>query len=91
MVPYRYDLPFSEWPTRQGRAATKAYRAAMSAVRDGGDPEASIREFMRTLNDLPGTETGEREDAGDAIFLLASAAAIDADLAQAWFDAERDF
>jgi hypothetical protein len=40
---------------------------------------------------MPAIETSEREDAGEAVHQLATSApiAIEADLAQSWFDAER--
>jgi len=57
------------------------------------DFEKAIRAFVRAINALPAIETSEREDAAEAVRQLAAAAptAIAPDLAQSWFDAERDF
>lgn len=82
-----HGLPFSAWPAASARRATKAFRAAEAAA----DPETGIRAFIRTINDLPGIDTIEREDAGEAVALLAARAKISEDLALSWFDAERDF
>ncbi|GAA0923630.1 hypothetical protein [Virgisporangium aurantiacum] len=43
------------------------------------------------INTLPGIDTIEREDAAEAVALLAARHAIDTDRALAWFDEERDF
>ena len=82
-----YGLPFSEWPSATARRAIKAFRSAEAA----DDPETGIRAFTRAINDLPGLGTIEREDAGEAVALLAARAGIAQDLALSWFDAERDF
>jgi hypothetical protein len=47
-----------------------------------------VRDFVRAVNQLPGIETGEREDAAAAVARLAG---DHAGAAGAWFDAERDF
>ena len=91
-----YGLPFSGWPKNTARAAVKAYRAAATGIAAATSPdgvEAAIREFVRAVNRLPGIETAEREDAGAAVDQLAAAAPVDVapDLAQSWFDTERDF
>jgi hypothetical protein len=82
-----YGLPFSAWPAASARRATKAFRAAEAA----DDPETGIRAFVHAINELPGIDTIEREDAGEAVTLLAARAKIRQDLALKWFDAERDF
>lgn len=82
-----YGLPFNDWAPATARKATAAFRAAESA----DEPEAGIREFVRLINTLSGIHTIEREDAGEAVVLLASYHAIDQDLALKWFDEERDF
>jgi hypothetical protein len=83
-------------PKRTARAAVRAYRTAeigITAAASPGDVETAIRGFVQAVNALPGIETTGREDAGEAVAQLAGRAPmpIDADLAQAWFDAERDF
>jgi hypothetical protein len=82
-----HGLPFSAWPAATARRATKAFRAAEAA----DDPETGIRAFIRAINDLPGIDTIEREDVGEAVAQLAARAKISEDLAQKWFDADRDF
>jgi hypothetical protein len=82
-----YGLPFSAWPAATARRATKAFRAAEAA----NDPEKGIRAFISAINDLPGINTIEREDAGEAVALLAARAKISQARALRWFDADRDF
>lgn len=82
-----HGLPFGSWPPSTARRATKAFRAAEAA----DDPETGIRAFVRTINDLPGIDTIEREDAAEAVVQLAARAKISEDLALSWFDADRDF
>jgi len=91
-----YGLPFSGWPTKVARAAVKAYRTAEAGIAAPESPaavEAAIRTFVRAINALPGIETGERDDAGEAVRQLAANAPFEIapDLAQSWFDAERHF
>lgn len=54
-------------------------------------PETGIRQFVRVINALPGIYTIEREDAGEAVALLAARRSFDEDRALALFDQERDF
>jgi hypothetical protein len=82
-----YGLPFSAWPAATARRATKAFRAAEAA----DDPEKGIHAFIHAINDLPGIDTIEREDVGEAVALLAARAKISEDRAMSWFDADRDF
>jgi hypothetical protein len=84
---HNHGLPFNDWPAAAARKATTAFRAAETA----DDPEAGIRRFVQLVNTLPGIDTIEREDAGEAVALLASRHAVDVDRALAWFDEERDF
>ena len=91
-----HGLPFAAWPKSTARAAVRAYRTAevgITAAASPDDVETAIRDFVQAINALPGIETTEREDTGEAIAQLAGQAPlpISADLAQAWFDAERDF
>ncbi|MDG4824718.1 hypothetical protein O7635_22940 [Asanoa sp. WMMD1127] len=80
-------LPFGEWSTANGRRAVTAFRAAET----NPDPEAGIRAFARVINGLPGIETIEREDAGEAVAQLAARAGIDENVALSWLDDEREF
>ncbi len=91
-----YGLPFSAWPARSARTATKAFRAAETAI--GAAPtipavQEAIHGFVGVLNRLPRIETTEREDAATAVDLL-TATTPHGDLrtaAASWFDATRDF
>ena len=82
-----HGLPFNDWPSAAARRTTTAFRAAETAA----DPEAGIRQFVRLINTLPGIHTIEREDAAEAVALLAARHAVDTDRALGWFDEERDF
>lgn len=91
-----YGLPFGEWPTKAGRVATKTYRAAAASIAkatSAADVEEAIRTFVRFFNTQPDIETIERDDLGDAVGLLATHApfGVTPDLAQTWFDEERDY
>ena len=91
-----YGLPFTEWPRATARKARKAFDVAAAAVAGAGssdEVEAAVRRFTAALNDLPGLYTIEREDAAEAVTLIAAKAAIEVgpEQALAWFDAERDF
>jgi len=89
-----YGLPFTGWTRKNAAAATKAYRVASAAL-DQSDSDQSahraIVDFVATINSLPSIETIEREDAGEAVRLLALTGDIDPALAQDWFDQTRDF
>lgn len=79
--------PFGDWPAGAARKATKAFRAAEIA----DDPEAGIRQFVRVIGTMSDIGTIEREDAGEAVVLLAVRRGLDVVHALAWFDEERDF
>ena len=82
-----HGLPFRDWPATTARKATKAFRAAETA----SNPATGIRQFVRSINTLPGIETIEREDAAEAVALLATHHAIDEEIALGWFNEEREF
>ncbi|GAA3342357.1 hypothetical protein GCM10020358_37050 [Amorphoplanes nipponensis] len=91
-----YGLPFSGWPARAARPATKAFRtaaAAAAAATGLAEAERAITGFVGAVNALPGIETGERDDAATAVALLAALAGVPVAEQQAltWFDAARDF
>ncbi|HWS33057.1 MAG TPA: hypothetical protein VN408_09975 [Actinoplanes sp.] len=91
-----YRLPFAAWPAKSSRAAVRAFRAAEKAIGAATTEaavEAAVRGFVAAINRLPGIETTEREDAGDAVALLTESTPP-GDLrkaAEGWFDAARDF
>ncbi|MEV4136099.1 hypothetical protein AB0J72_28500 [Dactylosporangium sp. NPDC049742] len=91
-----HGLPFAGWPSRTGKAATAAYRAAEQAIGAATtrqDVEAAVRGFVGAVNALPGIETTEREDAGEAVHRLTATTPC-GDLTEAaarWFDEVRDF
>lgn len=91
-----YALPFAAWPPATARKAVRAYRLAAVAIgQAAAEPEvaAAIRGFVGAINALPGIETAEREDAAAAVLQLVGDAPVrvPAEVALAWFDAERDF
>ena len=91
-----YGLPFDNWSAKAAKAATKAYKTAAAAIAGASavaEVEAAVREFTRTFNSAPGIDTPEAEDLGDAVRLLAANAPLDVapELAEGWFDAERDY
>jgi hypothetical protein len=60
-----HGVPFNDWRPAAARKATTAFRAAETAT----EPEAGIRRFVQVINTLPGIDTIEREDAGEAVAL----------------------
>ncbi|AXX31133.1 hypothetical protein KCV87_01210 [Actinosynnema pretiosum subsp. pretiosum] len=86
-----YGLPFAGWAPRTGAAATKAFKVASKAIGRGGDVREAVAGFVRRVGELPGVETGEREDAAEAAVLLGKIGGVDRDTALGWFEAVRDF
>ncbi|MFV0433757.1 MAG: hypothetical protein ACK5LO_07255 [Leucobacter sp.] len=90
-----YGLPFSAWPRATASKATRAFKAAAKTIAGAGDRDgalAAIEEFVRAANVLPGIETSEREDLGDAVLMLAGLRGdLDGATALRRFDAVRDF
>lgn len=92
----RYGVPFAGWRGRKARTARESYRAAQSGIALATSPEdveAAVRAFVRALNGLPGLDTVDREEAGDAVDLLTGQTPVGPMGRQAseWFDDERDF
>jgi hypothetical protein len=90
-----HGLPFSAWPRAIASKASKAFKAAAKAIAGAENADealAAIEEFVRAANALPGIETSEREDLGDAVLMLAG---LRDDLEDATalerFDAIREF
>ncbi|MFC3448311.1 hypothetical protein [Amycolatopsis speibonae] len=91
-----YGLPFSDWPAKACRFATKISRAAALGIANAKSPEEvaeAVRGFVRVFNDRPGIDTIEREDLGEAVALLVAEEpfAVTEELALSWFDQERDY
>lgn len=91
-----YGLPFGGWSSKNEKAASKAYKAASKMLRAATikeEAKAAITMFVEVVNRLPGIETSERDDAGDAVAMLAAVRPdlVGVDEALAWFDETRDF
>ncbi|WP_101607530.1 hypothetical protein [Amycolatopsis sp. BJA-103] len=91
-----YGLPFSEWPAKTGRFATKTYRAAALGIKNAksvAETAEVVRDFVRAFNTRPGIDTIEREDLGEAVALLVDGEpfGVTEELALSWFDEERDY
>jgi hypothetical protein len=91
-----YGLPFAEWDRKAARQATKAYKQAATAVAQAtsqDEVKSALSAFVEAFNTLPDLGTIEREDVSDAVDRLAALAPahVTPELAQAWFDAVRDF
>jgi len=91
-----YGLPFADWTGKTARQATRAYKQAAIAVARAtseGDVKSALVAFVEVFNTLPDIGTIEREDISDAVDRLVALAPAHAtpEMAQAWFDAVRDF
>ncbi len=101
-----FTNPFRDWAddsARFGAAACKAYAAARTAVdaipADAPDrvalAERPLRDLVAALNRIDTThgmiDTIRREEAGDAFADLARLAGVPPQLAEDWFDTDRDF
>lgn len=94
-----YGRPFSGWDSRLAKRANAAYDAAVAAIADAetaDDVRGAVVAFVEGFNAVPGIETTEREDLGDAVVHFAAleravALGVDADAALEWFEQTRDF
>ncbi len=90
-----YGLPFSGWPKRTASKATRAFAAAAKAIARAETVEEcyeAIDGFLAVANDLPGIETTEREDLGEAVQMLADLTEhLDERAAERRFDEVRHF
>lgn len=94
-----YGRPFAGWAARRAKIANAAYDAALAslaAAEDLGEARAAIVAFVERFNSVPGIETTEREDVGDAVLQLQTharsiALGVTAEDALSWFDETRDF
>lgn len=90
-----YGLPFGAWPRRTAVRATRAFADASKRIAGATTREeclAVVEDFVRVANGLPGIETSEREDLGEAVWLLSSLSEhLDAAAATARFDEVREF
>jgi hypothetical protein len=94
-----YGRPFSGWDSRRAKRANAAYDAAVAAIAGAGtvdDVRDAVVAFIEGFNAVPGIETTEREDLGDAVVQFAAldravALGVNADIALEWFEQTRDF
>jgi len=94
-----YGRPFSGWDSRRAKRANAAYDAAVAAIAEAGtvdDVRDAVVAFVEGFNAVPGIETTEREDLGDAVVQFAAldravALGVNADIALEWFEQTRDF
>lgn len=88
-----YGLPFSAWPKKTARAATKAFKSAskvISKAEESALVESEIVSFIQVMNGLDNIETGEREDILEAVILLNSFSQYECDVEDI-FESYRDF
>lgn len=94
-----YGRPFAGWDVRRAKIADAAYDAALASLADAEDvgaARAAIIAFVERFNSVPGIETTEREDVGDAVLQLQAQGCpaqlgVTADDALRWFDEARDY
>lgn len=91
-----HGLPFGGWSSKNEKTASKAYKAASKILKTAttkAEARNAIAAFVETINGLAGIETSERDDAGDAVALLAGVnpALMTPEEALIWFDEIRDF
>lgn len=68
-----YGLPFSAWPTRTAARAKRAFTDASKRIATATTREEcldAVEDFVRAANTFPGIETSEREDLGEAVWML---------------------
>ncbi|WP_156888200.1 hypothetical protein [Microbacterium indicum] len=93
-----YGLPYGGWePESLQKKAIRAHRAAQKALASATtaeEAEQALVRFTTAFNDLPGIDTGEREDLGEAVDQLVAAehasALVGRERAREIFDAHRD-
>ncbi|WP_312798264.1 hypothetical protein [Tianweitania sp.] len=91
-----HGLPFAAWPKKNEKPASKAFKSAAKHLSKANAPveaKAVIKAFADAINALDGIETSEREDAAEAVRLLAETRPdlISAEQAQSQFDVVRRF
>lgn len=91
-----YGIPFTNWESKSGKIATKAYKATLkeiSKAKTEGEVKALIVQLLETINDLPNIETEEREDTWTAMNQLIEASPLDIphQTRNNWFDETRKF
>ena len=94
-----FGRPFSAWPKRLAKQANEAYDSAVAALAAAlslAEAEAALTRFTIRFNTFKGIETSERDDLGQAIWLLgrsqhALRVGVTDELAQQCFDAARDY
>ncbi|WP_266158010.1 hypothetical protein [Dyella silvatica] len=91
-----HGLPFASWTSKNEKIASKAYKAASKILKKAttkAEARNTMVAFVETINGLAGIETSERDDAGDAVALLAEVnpTLMTPEEALIWFDEIRDF
>lgn len=91
-----FNIPFTNWEGKNGKAAIRAYKTALKAIKKAScerEARAVIEELADVINKLPDIETPEREDAYVAVRQIADNARFEIPQSkmQEWFDAVRDF
>lgn len=91
-----FNIPFTNWEGKNGKAAMRAYKTALKAIKKAScerEARAVIEELVGAINKLPDIETSEREDAYVTVRQIADNARFEIlqGKTQEWFDAVRDF
>ena len=69
-----FNIPFTNWEGKNGKAAMRAYKTALKAIKKAScerEARAVIEELVGAINKLPDIETPEREDAYVAVRQIA--------------------
>jgi len=91
-----YGLPFSGWEEKNAKKAIRVYRLVQKEItkaKTTDDVKIAIEQFIAGINNLPGMETTEREDAATAALQLAaySSLQIPDETTLQWFNQYSDF
>lgn len=91
-----FNIPFTNWEGKNGKAAMRAYKTAPKAIKKAScesEARAVVEGLAGAINKPLDIETPEREDAYVAVCQIADNARfeIPQSKTQEWFDAVRDF
>lgn len=94
-----FGRPFSAWSRRLAKVANKAYDAALTTLASAktiAEAQKAFTDFTINFNMVKGIETTERDDLGEAVWLLSQSSdalrlGISAEMAQQWFNDARDY
>lgn len=91
-----FNIPFTNWEGKNGKAAMRAYKTALKAIKKAScerEAKAVVEELVGAINKLPNIEMPEREDVYVAVCQIADNARFEIlqSKTQEWFDAVRDF